>query len=86
MSCMFVFILILLLLAAVFGILGIVLKTALVITLAILLTIAFLSLFAYYWFRYRVDRFRRELGVDPGPRCLSLIRSLSPEVTFPGSW
>jgi uncharacterized membrane-anchored protein len=58
---MFVFILILLLLAAVFGILGVVLKTALVITLAILLTIAFLALFAYYWFRYRVYRFRREL-------------------------
>jgi hypothetical protein len=61
MSSMFVFILILLLLAAVFGILGVVLKTALVITLAILLTIAFLALFAYYWFRYRVYRFRREL-------------------------
>jgi len=61
MSSMFVFILILLLLAAVFGILGVVLKTALVITLAILLTIAFLGLFAYYWFRYRVYRFRREL-------------------------
>jgi len=61
MSSMFVFILILLLLAAVFGILGIVLKTALVITLAILLTIAFVSMFAYYWFRYHVYRFRREL-------------------------
>jgi uncharacterized membrane-anchored protein len=58
---MFVFILILLLLAAVFGILGAVLKTALVVTLAILLTIAFLSTFAYYWFRYRVYRYRREL-------------------------
>jgi membrane protein YdbS with pleckstrin-like domain len=61
MSSMFVFIVILLLLAAVFGILGVVLKTALVITLAILLTIAFLSLFTYYWFRYRVYRYRREL-------------------------
>jgi uncharacterized membrane-anchored protein len=61
MKSMFVFVLILLLLAAAFGILGLVLKTALVITLAILLTIAFLSMFAYYWFRYRVYRFRHEL-------------------------
>ena len=58
---MWVLIIIVLLLAAVFGILGAVLKAALVITLAILLTIAFLSLFAYYWFRYRVHRYRREL-------------------------
>jgi membrane protein YdbS with pleckstrin-like domain len=58
---MWLFILILLLLAAAFGVLGVVLKTALIVTLAILLTIAFLSLFAYYWFRYRVYRFRREL-------------------------
>jgi membrane protein YdbS with pleckstrin-like domain len=58
---MWLFILILLLLAAAFGVLGVVLKTALIVTLAILLTIAFLSLFAYYWFRYRAYRFRREL-------------------------
>ena len=61
MNLMWLFILILLLLAAAFGVLGVVLKTALIVTLAILLTIAFLSLFAYYWFRYRVYRFRREL-------------------------
>lgn len=61
MTSMWLFILILLLLAAAFGVLGVVLKTALIVTLAILLTIAFLSLFAYYWFRYRVYRFRREL-------------------------
>ncbi len=58
---MWVLILIVLLLAALFGVLGVVLKTALIITLAILLTIAFLSLFAYYWFRYRAYRYRRAL-------------------------
>ena len=58
---MFVFILILLLLAAVFGVLGVVLKATLVIVLSILLTIAFLGTFAYWWFRYRLYRFRRDM-------------------------
>lgn len=58
---MWVFILILLLLAAVFGVLGVVLKTTLVIVLSILLTIAFLGLLAYWWFRYRMYRLRRDV-------------------------
>lgn len=58
---MVTFILILLLLAAVFGVLGVVIKATLVIVLSILLTIAFLVAFASYWFRYRMYRFRREL-------------------------
>lgn len=58
---MVTFILVLLLLAAVFGVLGVVIKTTLVIVLSILLTIAFLSAFAYYWLRYRMYRFRKEL-------------------------
>ncbi len=58
---MVTFILILLLLAAIFGVLGLVIKTTLVIVLSILLTIAFLAAFAYYWFRYRMYRFRKEL-------------------------
>ncbi|HEX9123413.1 MAG TPA: hypothetical protein VF984_08645 [Actinomycetota bacterium] len=54
-------ILILLLLAAIFGVLGLVIKTTLVIVLSILLTIAFLTALAYYWFRFRVYRFRKEI-------------------------
>jgi uncharacterized membrane-anchored protein len=54
-------ILILLLLAAVFGVLAAVLKIALVITLSVLLSIAVLVGFAYYWIRYRVNRFRRDI-------------------------
>jgi len=56
-----VFILILLFLAAVFGVLGAVLKATLIITLSILLTMAFLTALAYWWFRYRVYRFRRDV-------------------------
>jgi len=55
------FVLVLLLLAAVFGVLGAVLKITLVIVLSILLTIAFLGAFTYYWFRYRMFRFRRDV-------------------------
>jgi fatty acid desaturase len=55
------FILILLLLAAVFGVLGVVLKITLVIVLSSMLTVAFLAAFGYYWFRYRLYRFRRDV-------------------------
>jgi hypothetical protein len=54
-------ILILLLLAAVFGVLAAVLKITLVIVLSMLLTIAVLVAFAYYWLRYRAYRFRRDI-------------------------
>jgi membrane protein YdbS with pleckstrin-like domain len=55
------FILVLLLLAAVFGVLAAVLKITLVIVLSILLTIALLASIAYYWLRYRLYRFRRDV-------------------------
>jgi hypothetical protein len=56
-----IFILVLLLLAAIFGVLAAVLKTTLVIVLSILLTIALLAAFAYSWVRYRLYRFRRDV-------------------------
>jgi hypothetical protein len=55
------FILVLLLLAALFGVLGVVLKVTLVIVLSTLLTIAVVSAFGYYWLRYRLNRFRRDV-------------------------
>ena len=58
---MITFILVLLLLAAIFGVLAVVVKTALVIVLSIVLAITFVTAFGYYWFRYRVYRFRKEL-------------------------
>lgn len=70
---MITFILVLLLLAAVFGVLAAVLKVTLVIVLSILLTIALLGAVGYYWVRYRVNRFRRDLRRaydDPGRRPL----------------
>jgi uncharacterized membrane protein YbhN (UPF0104 family) len=63
-----VFILILLLLAAVFGVLAAVLKITLVIVLSVLLTIGVLVAAAYYWFRYRLYRFRRDLQHGYGDR------------------
>jgi hypothetical protein len=68
------FVLILLLLAAIFGVLGVVLKATLVIVLTILLTIAVIVAAGYYWLRYRVYRFRRDLDrsydEDPAGRRL----------------
>ncbi|HZD79168.1 MAG TPA: hypothetical protein VE646_03890 [Actinomycetota bacterium] len=58
---MVTFILILLLLAAGFGVLGIVLKATLVIVLSVVLTVALLTAGVSYWLRYRLYRFRREL-------------------------
>lgn len=57
---MITFILILLLLAAIFGVLAVVVKTAIVIVLSIVLAITFVMAFGYYWLRYRVYRFRKE--------------------------
>jgi VIT1/CCC1 family predicted Fe2+/Mn2+ transporter len=56
-----VFILILLLIAAAFGILAVVVKTALIIALSITLAVIFLGAIAYYYGRYRFNRFRREV-------------------------
>ncbi|MFL5767134.1 MAG: hypothetical protein ACJ758_04735 [Actinomycetota bacterium] len=58
---MLVFILILLLLAAAFGVLAVVVKTALIIALSITLAVIFLGAIAYYYGRHRVNRFRREV-------------------------
>jgi O-antigen/teichoic acid export membrane protein len=66
-------ILILLILAAAFGVLAAVVKATLVIVLSILLTIALLTAFAYYWVRYRMYRFRRDVeraSGDPQRRSL----------------
>jgi Flp pilus assembly protein TadB len=57
----FVFILILLLLAAIFGVLGAVLKVTLVIVLSVLLTVTCLAAFGYWWVRYRMYRYRRDV-------------------------
>lgn len=57
---MITFILILLLLAAIFGVLAVVVKTAIVIVLSIVLAVTCVMAFGYYWFRYRVYRFRKE--------------------------
>ena len=64
---MFFFILILLLIAAVFGVLGTVLKVAFVLVLAGLLVIATVGLLGYYWFRYRMRDYRRRIGQTGGP-------------------
>jgi VIT1/CCC1 family predicted Fe2+/Mn2+ transporter len=58
---MVVLIVILLLLAAVFGVLAVVVKTALIIALSITLAVIFLGAIAYYYGRYRFNRFRREV-------------------------
>ncbi|MEX2274412.1 MAG: hypothetical protein WEA10_02450 [Actinomycetota bacterium] len=63
---MFVFILILLLIAAIFGVLGTVLKVAFVLVLAGLLVIATVGLLGYYWFRYRMRDYQRRIGRTGG--------------------
>lgn len=57
---MITFILILLLLAAIFGVLAAVVKTAIILALSIVLAVMFVMAFGYYWFRYRVYRFRKD--------------------------
>ncbi|MDP9242313.1 MAG: hypothetical protein M3O84_03960 [Actinomycetota bacterium] len=57
---MFVFILILLLLAAVFGVLAVVVKTALIIVLSVVLAVALLGAIGYYYARHRFNQFRRD--------------------------
>jgi uncharacterized protein (DUF58 family) len=55
------FILILVLLAAAFGVLSIVLKTVIVIVLTILLVIAILAAIVWYAFKHQVRRVQRVL-------------------------
>jgi len=59
----FLAIVVLLLLAAAVGVLGAVLKAALVLVLALILTVLVLLAGSYYYLRYRVRRFMRE--ADP---------------------
>lgn len=73
---MVLIILILLILAAVFGVLAAVVKATLVIVLSILLTIALLTAFGYYWIRYRISRLRRDVERTYGDR---QRRSLPPD-------
>jgi uncharacterized protein (DUF58 family) len=55
------FIIVLVLLAAAFGVLSIVLKTVLVIVLTILLTVAILVAIVWYAFKHQLRRVQREL-------------------------
>lgn len=59
---MFTFILILLLLAAVFGVLGAVLKIALILALSVILAVALLAWGGWLWFRGRMRAFEREVN------------------------
>lgn len=59
---MFVFIVILLVLAAAFGVLGAVLKAALVLLLASTIAIATLAWLAWFWFKRRVRAFELEVA------------------------
>ncbi|HEX5950365.1 MAG TPA: hypothetical protein VFZ96_05145 [Actinomycetota bacterium] len=58
---MFTFIVVLLLLAAIFGVLGAVLKVALALVLAIVLTVAVLAWGGWLWLKHRVRELDREL-------------------------
>ena len=65
---MLTFVLILLLLAAIFGVLAVVVKAALIIALSLVLAVMLLATAGYYWFRYRMHRFRREFEHRSGPQ------------------
>lgn len=65
---MLTFVLILLLLAAIFGVLAVVVKTALIIALSLVLAVMLLATVGYYWFRYRMNQFRREYERRSGPQ------------------
>ena len=60
------FVLILLLLAAAFGVLGALLKVALVLVFGIVLAVIVLAWGAWFWLKHRVREFERE--VDRGRR------------------
>lgn len=57
---MFTFVVILLLIAAVFGILGAVLKIALILVLAVILAAALLAWAGWLWFRRRIRAFEQQ--------------------------
>lgn len=57
---MFTFIVVLLLLAAIFGVLGVVLKIALALVLGIVLTVAVLAWGGWLWLKHRVHDLERE--------------------------
>jgi uncharacterized membrane protein len=61
----FTFIVILLLIAAVFGILGAVLKIALILVLAFVLAVSLLAWAGWLWFRRRIRAFEEQVT---GPR------------------
>lgn len=58
---MLTFIVVLLLLAAIFGVLGAVLKVALVLVLGLVLTVAVLAWAGWYWVKRRVRVFEAEV-------------------------
>ena len=58
---MFTFVVILLLIAAVFGILGAVLKIALILVLAIVLAASLLAWAGWLWFRRRIRAFEQQV-------------------------
>jgi hypothetical protein len=62
----FLFIVILLLLAAGFGVLGAVLKVALVLIFAGILSLVVLAVAVYYYARHRVRRFMRGVAEQQG--------------------
>lgn len=62
---MFTFVVILLLIAAVFGILGAVLKIALILVLAFVLSVSLLAWAGWLWFRRRIRAFEEQVT---GPR------------------
>ena len=67
---MFWLVLILLLLAAMAGVLGAVLKVAFVLVLAFVLAVVVIGALSYYWLRNRVRAFSREIapqGRPPAP-------------------
>jgi uncharacterized membrane protein (UPF0136 family) len=68
------FILILLLIAAIFGILGAVLKAVLILLLAGLLFAAVAIWAATFWFRRRVREVERAFGVDERRRRSTTLR------------
>jgi hypothetical protein len=61
-------ILILVLLAAAFGVLGAVIKAAAFLILTILLTVAALVAIAWYGFKHQIRRWERGQGIDPVSR------------------
>lgn len=64
---MLIFILILLFLAAAFGVLGTVLKVTFVLVISFVLAVVVLGVGGYYYVRHRYQRFQRESGTGAMP-------------------